>query len=423
MIFYGFFQNYVKITDYQNCNKKIYIFIFLTINPLIMKKITFLLFLICLCSINFSFSQVVLSEDFEGGLSLPTGWTNTDIPGNGEVWTFDTGGEAPLFTAGNTFLYDPAGMAGNYALFNSDAYGNNGTAEESALESPVFDCGSLTNVTLRYNHFFLSGFGGQGLVEVFDGSSWQTVIDYSAPAIPQDDFVFGTVELDVSAELAGVTNAQVRFRWVGDWSYWWAFDNVEVFQCTVGAPAPVVSPMPMDGATNVALDNSDTNFPNRLFFNWTNGPGDPGTSYTLNLGTQNPPTDNSFSGFPNGDFIFGLAYDTTYFWSVESINCAGTSISAVWSFTTEQDPVLSIGDSAIDTISLYPNPTENIVNIKTNFDLDSVTVFNLLGQSVAVFNKDSLSNKSFDISNLEDGLYMVELTIGDNRETFRITKK
>lgn len=123
--------------------------------------------------------------------------------------------------------------------------------------------------------------------------------------------------------------------------------------------------------------------------NWTDGPRDPGAPYTLNLGTQNPPTDNSFSGFQNCDFIFGLACDTTYFWSVESINCAGTSISAVWSFTTEQDPGLSIWDSAIDTISLYPNPTENIVNIKTNFDLDRITVFNVLGQSVAVFKKDS----------------------------------
>jgi hypothetical protein len=388
-----------------------------------MKKITISFLTIFIFSISLGYSQIVLSEDFEGSLSLPAGWTNTDVPGNGEVWTFDTGGEAPLFAAGNIFLYDPAGMAGNYALFNSDAYGNNGTAEESALESPVFDCGSLTNVTLRFNHFFLSGFGGQGFVEVFDGSAWQTVIDYSAPAIPQDDFVFGAVELDVSAELAGVTNAQVRFRWVGDWSYWWAFDNVEVFQCTVSAPAPVVSPMPMDGATNVALDNSDMNFPNRLFFNWTDGPGDPGGSYTLNLGTQNPPTDNSFTGFPNGDFIFGLAYDTTYFWSVESINCAGTSTSAVWSFTTEQDPSLSLEENEIATFSLYPNPTENVINIKTNLDLDSVTVFNLLGQSVAKFNSNSLANKSIDLSNLEDGLYMVEVSAGDKRETFRITKQ
>ncbi|MCA0133305.1 T9SS type A sorting domain-containing protein [Winogradskyella alexanderae] len=386
-----------------------------------MKKITLLFTL--LFSTSIIFSQVVLTEDFEGGLSLPAGWANTDTPGNGEIWTFETGGEAPFFGAGNTVFYDPAGMAGNYAIFNSDAYGNNGTAEESALESPIFDCGSLTNVTLRFNHLFLSGFGGEGYVEVFDGTTWQTVIDYMEPPIASGTPEFGLVELDVSAELAGVTNAQVRFRWVGNWSYYWAFDNVEVFQCTVSAPAPVVSPMPMDAATNVALDQTDaTNFPNRVFFSWVDGPGDPGNSYTLNLGVQNPPTDNTFTGFPNGDFIFNLAYDTTYFWSVESINCAGSSTSAVWSFTTEQDPALSIDEVDLNVVSVSPNPTKDILNIRTNLDLDSVQVYNLLGQSVAQFSGNSLANKSINLSNLEDGLYMVEVIAGNKRQTFKVNK-
>lgn len=385
-----------------------------------MKKITFLFTL--LFSTSIIFSQVVLTEDFEGGLVLPAGWANTDTPGNGEIWTFETGGEAPFFTAGNTFFYDPAGMAGNYAIFNSDAYGDNGTAEESSLESPIFNCGSLTNVTLRFNHFFLSGFGSEGYVEVFDGTTWQTVIDYMEPGVPANTPEFGLVELDVSAHLAGVTNAQVRFRWVGNFSYYWAVDNVEVFQCTVSAPAPVVSPMPMDGATNVALDNTDTNFPNRLFFSWTDGPGDPGASYTLNLGVQNPPTDNTFTGFPNGDFIFNLSYDTTYFWSIESINCAGASTSAVWSFTTEADPNLSIDEFKDTLFSHYYDSESEALNLESSSSaFTNIEIYSIFG-SFVIEQELSNINESIDVSALSPGTYIAKVAIDGNKQSIKFIK-
>jgi len=377
-----------------------------------LKKITLLILFIS----SFSFGQQIFFEDFNAALALPTGWTITDIPMNGEVWTFETGGEAGPGTAGNNFVYDPGGASGNYAAFDSDAYGNNGTAEESSLVSPVINCTGFTQVTLEFNHLFFDGFGGQGVVEVYNGTSWVAVETYSAAT------VFGLVTLDVTAQLAGVSDAQVRFTWTGDWSFAWYIDNVELFQCTDSAPTVVITPGPADGATNVALDQTDAaNFPNRVFFSWVDGPGDPGTSYTLNLDTATPPTANSFS-FTNGDFIFNLAYDTTYYWTVESTNCAGNSTSAIWSFTTEQDPALSIDEFDLNAISVTPNPTKDILNIRTNLDLDSVQVYNLLGQSVAQFNGNSLTNKSINLSNLEDGLYMIEVIAGNKRQTFKVTK-
>ena len=186
-----------------------------------MRKTTLFIFL--LLSLN-SFSQTFLSEDFgsTGPLTIPTGWTNNDIQMGGDIWTIDNTGEAVGFVAPNTLYYTDGGMSDNYALFDSDGYGNNSILENAALESPVFNCSSATNVVLSYNHFFTTGYAGAAFVEVFDGTTWQQVASYGAIT------EFGLVTIDVSTELAGVSNAQVRFRWTGDYSWGWAVDNVLV---------------------------------------------------------------------------------------------------------------------------------------------------------------------------------------------------
>lgn len=479
-----------------------------------MKKITLLFTLIF--SFSLVFSQTVLTEDFESGLTIPMTWTNNDIAGNGEIWTVETGGEATLLGAGNTNIYTSGGASGNYATFDSDAYGDNMMAEEAALESPVFNCSTLTSVTLSYNHYFAGNFGGSGFVEVNDGNSWITVATYSA-----DGYAGGVINIDVSAELAGVANAQVRFRWTGNWSVAWYVDNISVFQCTVSAPDAVSAVAPANGETNVPINYGTTNnlgpfewmaaatgdpadsfnislgtnpagddigridgfdsgnsinfgwqpnttyfwfieavncsgvTPSAIFsftteactdiaappaasgpspadgamdvtidangnslaFSWT---GDPNASFTLNLGTANPPT-QAFDNFESGDEITGLAENTTYFWSIDPTNCFGATTGTVWSFTTGMAE-LSVPENQIETFSVYPNPVKDVLSIKTNLDLDNVQVYNLLGQSVAQFSGNSLANKSINLSNLEDGLYMVEVIAGNKRQTFKVTK-
>jgi hypothetical protein len=185
-----------------------------------MKKIT-LLFLL---TVSFSYGQV-LDQDFEAGLTLPAGWTNNDIQGGGEVWTFETAGEAIGFNDPNTIYYDDGLLAGNYAIFDSDGYGGS-IPENAALESPAFDCSSLTLIELSFNHYFTAGYGGTGYIEVYDGTTWIEVASYTGAE--QAASSFGLESLDVTTELTGVTNAQVRFRWVGDFAWGWAFDNVIV---------------------------------------------------------------------------------------------------------------------------------------------------------------------------------------------------
>jgi hypothetical protein len=188
--------------------------------------------------------------------------------------------------------------------------------------------------------------------------------------------------------------------------------------CTETAPGVVITPGPTDGemATPIAGPDGSVNF------NWADGAGDPGSSFTLNLDTVNPPVANSFTDFTNGDPITGLAVSTTYFWSIDAVNCAGTTAGTVWTFTT--DAALSIEDNEIaQPFKVYPNPTSDILNIKTSLEIDNVSVFNLLGQRVANFTKNNISNDSINISELSQGLYLVIISAGDRTQTFKITNE
>ncbi|WP_299101870.1 T9SS type A sorting domain-containing protein [uncultured Winogradskyella sp.] len=196
----------------------------------------------------------------------------------------------------------------------------------------------------------------------------------------------------------------------------WSF-TTEACAETAAPSVPATAPSPADGATAVAIEAPDGTYD----FSWTDS-GSDSESYTLNIGTSNPPT-TPLENFPNGGTITGLAVNTTYFWSIDVTNCIGTTTgTSVWSFTT--DTVLGVEDNfnTNETFAVYPNPTSGLLNIKSSQDVDSVTVFNLLGQSVASYTKNDITNSSIDMSDLSQGLYLVKITSGENTQTVRVTK-
>ena len=319
-----------------------------------------LLLLFTLLFFSYGFSQTVLSEDFDASLNTPPGWTITDetTPPTGEVWTIETGGEAGGFTAGNTLVYDNGG-SGNYATFDSDGYGDTGTAENSTLVTPVFDASSLTSVTLEFNTVYNGNFGGEGSIEVYDGSSWVTIQTYaSETGGTPNTTVSGLQSFDIP-ELAGVANAQIRFRWTGNWSISWSIDNVEVFQCTDAAPGSDVSAVsPADGANNVEIIFGDSNSVGQI--EWSNPTsGGPVDSYDISLGETSSGDDiGTVESFESGNILlFDFQPNTTYYWKITSNNCAGNTDSPVFSFTTEDCTQASAPSSAS-----VPSPADGAVD-------------------------------------------------------------
>ena len=81
-------------------------------------------------------------------------------------------------------------------------------------------------------------------------------------------------------------------------------------------------------------------------------------------------------------------------------------------------PTAGVDDQNQLDISIYPNPTLDMVYIEGNYTQLKVVVYDILGKQVM---KESISN-SIDISHLDNGIYILQLSDGVKLTTQRIIK-
>jgi len=305
-----------------------------------MRKIYVLLACLFLSQVSNKLSaQVIFSENFSTatGTTPPSGWANNDIFGDGEVWEFDNPGNRSLVLP----ISSPA------AIFDSDNYGSSTDEEDAALESPQFDASGITDyIFLTFDHIFYNysgAGGGEYFIEVWDGTDWVEVLSSI------DDITEHAV-LDITAAVNGASDAQVRFRWTGDWSYWWILDNVEVHQ---------VSCLPV---TNIAISNEATG---SLDVSWDAGgsetawdlewgpagflPGTGAASGSASAVASNPYTINGLNPSTNYDVYVKVVCGTGHsVWvKVSGATLCGAISSFPWSENFDAMPEVGAG--------LFPN--------------------------------------------------------------------
>ena len=74
--------------------------------------------------------------------------------------------------------------------------------------------------------------------------------------------------------------------------------------------------------------------------------------------------------------------------------------------------ILSTTDFNINTISIYPNPASNIINIKSsnNSFIKNISIYDLKGSIALTKNISSLTETNISINSLQSGIYMVKVT-------------
>tara|TARA_R100000541_G_scaffold57060_1_gene66896 strand:- start:174 stop:674 length:501 start_codon:yes stop_codon:yes gene_type:complete len=74
-----------------------------------------------------------------------------------------------------------------------------------------------------------------------------------------------------------------------------------------------------------------------------------------------------------------------------------------------------------ENISVYPNPTSEILWVKddTSFSVENYSVYDISGRRI-LFNTFSTSEKKVDVSNLNSGVYLLELVSSERRITKKI---
>ncbi|WP_157640831.1 Kelch repeat-containing protein [Longispora albida] len=155
----------------------------------------------------------VLSETFDGG-TTPAGWTVTAETTQGN-WVFNDPKPRGNLTGGT----------GGFAIADSDFYGS-GKHQDTSMLSPVFDLTSTATPVLRFNSDYRTFTRDTVDVDITTdgGATWVNLWHRQAGQSQR-----GPVVNEVSlADFGGQPAAQLRFKYVGTYDYWWQVDNVTV---------------------------------------------------------------------------------------------------------------------------------------------------------------------------------------------------
>ena len=190
--------------------------------------------------------QTVFTEDFESAAAFGD-WSVTTGPGSHTCGDWDRS---------NNGEERPVGGSGFYALTNSDTCGS-GSQTSTDLESPSIDLAipGIQSVILEHDIYYNHYNGDDSTIEVWDGSSWQTIWSDNDEDIDLHQI------FDVTIYAAGNPDFRVRYRYQNaSYDWWFAVDNVEVTvdvanECATGGPTAAV-PAPDGSATTQPLRGS-----------------------------------------------------------------------------------------------------------------------------------------------------------------------
>ncbi|CAH8282585.1 putative secreted protein (Por secretion system target) [Mariniflexile fucanivorans] len=370
-----------------------------------MKKITLLFLLLLTFSFN-SFAQFPENFDTE----LPTTWSTfigTNSEGTVENWEY------------NSFGY----------MFV--AWEDVATLAEDWLVSPQIAITS-TNSLLTFNQtdYYIDDYGSTLTIRISTGSSQTSHGDFTIVDTQNETDVTNGTALTFSRHEVDLSvyegqSVFIAFVWAQDNGDALFIDDINLENQNVSAPDAVTTPAPTDTTINVPIDATD---PANLLiapFTWVAATtGDPATSFNINLGTNAAGNNiGTISGFNSGGgVIFDWAYNTTYYWSINAVNFGGSTPSAVWSFTTESDPSLSINDDQLKLFHVFPNPVKGVVTINTNKTIESISIMNQLGQKIMNFNQSQIFNNKVDLTSLKKGMYFMNISSENKSQSIKIIK-
>ena len=90
--------------------------------------------------------------------------------------------------------------------------------------------------------------------------------------------------------------------------------------------------------------------------------------------------------------------------------------------TITGDCTLSIEDNVLEGFSFFPNPSINVLNVSAQTEIDSINIYNLIGQRVFEQNIDS-TNSELDISKLRQGTYIMQVIADGQAGSYKLVKQ
>lgn len=337
------------------------------------------------------------SEDFEGGVFPPTGWTTVDNEGTGVNWAFIEDAGEPNVSG-----------SGDAATVSSDIFG---PAEHDAeLRTPVIDVSGKSNLALKYN----ANYQNVAALDFLDvdistdgGSSWNTLLSWNEDhgafrALPGE-----AVSIPLDDAIGDATEIMIRWRYydpnTGDWNWYAQIDDVELVENSEVwlAIDNASGTVPVGGAVEVELTFDPT----------VVNPG----FYVAGIIVNSNAVNTSQVGVVVSMQELNAAEISVDPLSLEQELVAGRSATQILSIS-------NTGESALDFnfVSSFPNIGEATESVSSAKGFEDVKMrkskINLLGQSaIKAPNANSIVEGTFA---LEDPVDFSNILYSTNFEAF-----
>lgn len=97
----------------------------------------------------------------------------------------------------------------------------------------------------------------------------------------------------------------------------------------------------------------------------------------------------------------------------------GGSDQVGWS--SPQSEMLKVVENSLEGFTFFPNPTTEMLSLQSVNNINSVALYNILGQRVLAAQVDATS-KDLDLSSLAAGLYVMKVSFNGQIGTYKIMK-
>ncbi len=97
------------------------------------------------------------------------------------------------------------------------------------------------------------------------------------------------------------------------------------------------------------------------------------------------------------------------------------ALDGVYTWIGDCEDVLNVETNTQNDFSFYPNPAKEELNLKSNENMESVTLYNMLGQIVLQHHVNT-SSFIIDVSELSVGAYLMKVSINGQISTYKVLK-